>query len=67
MDHNDHSISWMISGGLRRGPAELRNEAHLRAFRLAEARPSLTSRVRAFLASSTPATATSIDQVCCTA
>jgi hypothetical protein len=67
MDHNDTSISWMISGGLRGDPAELRNQAHLRALRQAEARPSLTTRVRAFLAGSTPATATPIDQVCCTA
>jgi hypothetical protein len=64
---NDHSISWMIGGGLRHDPAELRNQAHLRAFRLAAARPSLASRVRAFLAGSTAATATTPDQVCCTA
>jgi hypothetical protein len=67
MDHNDHSISWMISGGLRADPAERRNQAHLRAFRLAQARPSLADRVRTFLAGSTPVTATPIDQVCCTA
>jgi hypothetical protein len=67
MDHTDSSISWMISGGLRGDPAELRNQAHLRALRLAEARPSLTSRVRAFLAGSTPVTATPIEQVCCAA
>jgi len=65
MDHNDGSISWMISGGLRGDPAELRNRAHLRAHRQAEAHPSLTSRVRAFLAGSTPVTGTPIDQVCC--
>jgi hypothetical protein len=67
MDHSDHSISWMISGGLRADPAELRNQAHLRALRQSESRPSLTSRLRAFLGGSTPATATPIDQVCCTA
>ena len=67
MDHNDHSISWMISGGLRGDPAELRNRAHLRALRTAEARPSLTTRVRAFLAGSTPVNSTPIDQVCCAA
>ena len=67
MAPNDDSISWMISGGLRGDPAELRNRAHLRALRQAEARPSLASRVRAFLAGSTPVTATPTDQVCCTA
>jgi hypothetical protein len=67
MHHNDHSISWMISGGLRGDPAELRNHAHLRALRLAQARPSLADRLRTFLAGSTPVTATANDQVCCTA
>lgn len=67
MDHNDTSISWMISGGLRGDPAELRNQAHLRALRFAKTRPSLTSRVRTFLAGSTPATETPVDQVCCAA
>ena len=67
MDHNDQSISWMISGGLRADPAELRNQAHLRALRHAQARPSLPDRLRAFLAGSTPATESPIDQVCCTA
>jgi hypothetical protein len=65
MDHNDSSISWMISGGLRGDPAELRNQSHLRAFRLSDARPSLPDRIRAFLAGSTPVTATPVDQVCC--
>lgn len=41
MAHNDHTISWMISGGLRADPDELRNQAHLRALRGAETRPSL--------------------------
>jgi hypothetical protein len=67
MDQNDSSISWMMSGGLRSDPAELRNRAHLRALRLAEGRPSLTERVRAFLAGSTPVTATPVDRVCCAA
>jgi hypothetical protein len=67
MDFHDNSISWMISGGLRGDPAELRNRAHLQALRLAEARPSLADRVRAFLVGSTPVTATPVDRVCCTA
>jgi hypothetical protein len=67
MDHNDNSISWMIGGGFRGDPAELRNQTHLRALRLAEARPSLPDRVRALLAGSTPVKATPIDQVCCAA
>jgi hypothetical protein len=67
MDLYDNSISWMIGGGLRGDPAELRNRAHLRALRVAQARPSLTSRLRAFIAGSTPVPATPIDQVCCTA
>jgi hypothetical protein len=67
MDFNDNSISWMISGGLRGDPAELRNRAHLQALRLAEARPSLAERIRAFLAGSTLVTTTPVDRVCCTA
>lgn len=67
MDFQDNSISWMISGGLRADPAELRNRAHLQALRHAKARPSLTERVRAFLAGSTPGTATPVDRVCCAA
>jgi hypothetical protein len=67
MDLHDHSISWMIAGGLRGDPAELRNRAHLLALRGAEARPSLIERIRAFLTGSTPARATPVDRVCCAA
>jgi hypothetical protein len=66
MDY-DNSISWMIGGGLRGDPAELRNRSHLQALRLAEARPSRTDRIRAFLTGSTPVTATPVDRVCCAA
>jgi hypothetical protein len=67
MDLHDTTISWMIGGGLRQDPAELRNRSHLRALRLAAARPSVTDRVRAFLTASTPAMATPVDRVCCAA
>ena len=65
MDFNDHSISWMIGGGLRADPAELRNQAHLRALRPRAATPSWTERIRAFVAGSTPVSDSPIDQVCC--
>ena len=65
MDFNDHSISWMIGGGLRADPAELRNQAHLRALRVSAATPSWTERIRAFVAGSRPVADSPIDQVCC--
>ena len=67
MDFHDTTVSWMIGGGLRQDPGELRNRAHLRALHLAEARPSLSDRVRAYLTASTPTMATPVDRVCCPA
>jgi hypothetical protein len=67
MEYHDHTISWMIGGGLRGDPEEVRNRAHLRALRETQVRPSLADRVRAFVRGTTPIAATPVDQVCCAA
>ena len=67
MDLHDSTVSWMIGGGLRQDPAEIRNRTHLQALRVASARPSVTDRVRAFLTASTPTMAPPVDRVCCPA
>jgi hypothetical protein len=67
MDFRENTIAWMIGGGFRGDPAEMRNRTHLQALRESEARPSLADRVRSFFGDSTPLTATPIDRVCCTA
>ncbi len=67
MNTNDNSISWMISGGVRADPAELRNRSHLHALRQSDAHLSLTGRIRAFVTGSDPVSATLTDRVCCTA